>query len=62
LEKQYIISDDENDDLFSQASRKLDIPKCIDMKIKSNSDDMINIKRFKKDQNSKALHTYSLIS
>jgi len=43
LEKQFIISDDENDD-FSQVSRKdikeLDIPKTIDMKIKSNLDDI----------------------
>jgi len=56
LEKQFIISDDQNDDL-SQVSRKLDIPKTIDMKIKSNLDDMLNIKRFKKNQNSEALHT-----
>ncbi|KMQ85326.1 hypothetical protein RF55_16196 [Lasius niger] len=56
LEKEFIISDKEKENLSSQVSKKFDIPKSINTKkIKSNSNDVVNISRsVKRNQNSKA--------
>lgn len=55
LEREFIISDKKKENLSPQISKKFDIPKSINTKkIKSNSNDEINISRnVKSNQNSK---------